>query len=717
MRNPQNYCDVFYQPGEEPVFCYRSGLMVYEEKLVNGVLVSAGYNAAGYPLNVLSGYPSRLNPVSFSEPASFHLELDGQTLDFGLKFVDFTTVKEDGRIEAVLTLDSAYKNARIRVHTILDGTQMFTRFLEIENRSDVPANVNRLVLLGGGLERMERSQMAEGQDISKLYSVGYFDEHCWSREGAFVWRDLNPDVLNVDTRFGRDRFRHPLIFIRNNVNGTIFFSQIGWSGGCRFTVDYNAYADQDHRATLMAFGAEITSYHPITVLSAGEILTTPEVHMGMIAGGLDDAVNEMHAHIRKSVLTMREINPVNLMVGGGMGAEHDMSVETSKAFIRQFKEMGVEVFIIDAGWECPPSFPIDWGAYNGVNVPNPDRYPNGITELADYCHSLGMKFAMWVEIERLGWACDLYSQRPEWIAQDIYGKRNGGFIDLTIPEAAAWAEEELARIITECKMDLLRIDHNVSYREYFAFRDVIPGHRECLNLRHQKAVYRLYENLKRRFPNVVFENCAGGGARTDLGMMKYFNHSWVSDWQKAPRSVLITNGMTMALPPERVDRLFAGMGCHEFGALDLQMRNTMLTHMSLNVIAPAATEWNPVQMAFVRHSVDLYKRFIAPILPSCKVYHHTPDCAQALEEGFCAYEIGMPDHRRGVLAAFTLTSARGRQCMIVPRGISPALTYRVTLDNSGTSFTAGGYELMTAGVPVQIPASMASELVLYEAID
>ena len=717
MNTTHDYCDVYYQPGQQPVFCYRSGLMVYEETLTDGILVSSGYNAAGYPLNVLSGYPTRLRGNAFPEPAAFNLEADGRSLDYDLRFVDFSTERKADGLKTVLTLDSGVAPVRIRVHTVLDGTQMFTRFLEVENRSDVPIRISRLSVLSGGLEQMDRTKLAEGQDLSKLYSVGYFDEHCWGREGMFVWRDLQPEVLCVNSRFGRDRFRHPLIFIRNNVTGKIYFSQIGWSGGCCFTVDYNAYADQDRRSSLLAFKAEITAYNPMMVLAPGEVLTTPEVHMGLVAGSLDDAVYEMHSHIRKSVLNMPENNPVNLMVGGGMGAEHDMSVETSKAFIRQFKEMGVDVFIIDAGWACPPSFPIDWGGYNGVNEPNPDRYPNGIGELSDYCHSLGMKFAMWIEIERLGSMCDLYNQRPEWIAKDIYGNRNGGYIDLTVPEAAAWAEAELSRMIAEYKLDLLRIDYNVSYREYFAFRDVVPGERECLTLRHQQAVYRLYGNLKRKFPHVVFENCAGGGGRTDLGMMKYFNHTWVSDCQKAPTSILITNGMTMALPPERVDRLFAGMGCHEFGALDMQMRNTMLTHMSLNVIAPAATEWNPVQMEFVRHSVEVYKNFIAPILPDCKVYHHTPDSVQAREEGFCAYEVASPDGSRGALAAFCLTNGGQRRERLTLRGINPGLKYKVTLDNSRSSFVVSGYELVTAGLPVHISASMASELVLYEAVE
>lgn len=716
MNTNYSYCDVYYQPGENPVFCYRSGLTVYEETLYQGVLVSSGYNTAGYPLDVLSNYPTRLNHKAFAEPSSFNIELDGQSIDYALQFVDFEERRGEGKLEAVLTLRSTIMPVQLKVHTLLDSTAMFTRYLEIENQSDSSVNLSRLTVLGGGLEVMERAQLTKKNGVDQFYSVGYFDAHCWGREGAFVWYDLTQGVLNIDSRFGRDRFRHPALFIRNNVTGVMYFSQIGWSGGCRFSVDYNPNADQDHTVTQLAFKAEMTSYNPMLVLEAGERFVSPEVHMGAITGGLDDAVNEMHAHIRKSVICMPEVNPVDLMVGAGMGAEHDMSVATTKSFMRQFAEMGAEVFIIDAGWACPPTFPIEWGECNGINAPDPDRYPNGLSELSDYCHELGMKFSLWVEIERLGMYAPMKKAHPEWIATDLYGVRNGGYIDFTVPEAAAWAEEELARIIWEYKLDMLRIDYNVSYREYFAFREVVPGKRECLSLRHQQAVYRMYQNLKRRFPYVVFENCASGGGRTDLGMMKCFNHTWVSDCQKAPNSVLITNGMTMVLPPERVDRLFAGMGCHAFGSLDLQMRNTMLTHMTLNVVAPAAAEPNPVQMEFVRHSVEVYKNFIRTFLPDALVYHHTPDTNQICEDGFCAYEITSRDKCKSAIAVYALTCAKQDRYRVIPRGVHAGKIYKVTLDNSSAVFTISGLELINNGLAVSIPASMSSELVLFEAV-
>ncbi|MBQ4048985.1 MAG: alpha-galactosidase [Clostridia bacterium] len=715
MEQNRAFCDIYYQPGDTPVICYRSGMMVYEEVFDSGVLVSGGYNAAGYPLNVLAGYPTRLDPKSYCEPSVFHVELDGVSLDYGLRFVDLDIQNDGEKIEAVVTLESTVKPVRLKVHTLLDGTQMFTRWLEIENLSDAPMNLNRLALLSGGMETLRQDHVVHSCADEKRYSVGYFDNDGWGVEGHFNWHDLQPGQTTVESRFGRDRFRHPAVFVRNNVEGLVYFSQIGWSGGCRYSLDYNATPNRD--TSHLSLVAEITSHNPMRVIDAGECWCSPEVHMGVVSGDLDDAVNQMHAHIRKSVMNAPELNPVDLSVGAGMGAEHDMSVETSKSFIRQFADMGAEVFIIDAGWECPPEFPINWGDYNGVNEPDPDRYPNGLAELSDYCHEYGMKFAMWIEIERLGEYAPALAEHPEWIAKDAFGKKNGGYIDFTNPEAAAWAESELARMIEEYRLDLLRIDYNVSFRDYFAFGEPVKGKRECLSLRHTDAVYRMYRNLKRRFPHVVFENCAGGGGRTDLGMMKNFNHTWVSDCQRAPRSLYITNGMTMVLPPERVDRLFAGMGCHEHASFDMHMRNTMLTHMSLNVIAPTTAMVNPKQMAFVRHSVEIYKNFIRGILPTALSYHHTPETSEAIRNGFLAQEIASPDKQKGAVVAYTLPCVAPAAHTLHPKGVDAAKTYRVTFDNSGATVTVSGYELMTNGIRIAIPAALSSELVLYEAIE
>lgn len=714
MNNTHNYFDVYYKKGKNPTFCYRSGNMVYEEMLLDGVLVSNGWNDAGYPLDLLACMPTRLDHKRYTEPSSFNIELDGQSVDFDLSFVDFTTEKDKNSIKAILTLESSIKPVVIRVITVLDGTQMFTRYCEIENKSEANMNLSRLSLISGGFEEMETEKLTVSRDVEKFYSVGYFADDRWANEGKFTWKDLKTEVTSIDTRFNRDRFRHPLVMIRNNLMGKIWFAQTAWSGGCRFTVDYNAKPETTD--TYLSFKAEILSHNPMYIIAPNEFFVTPEVHIGMVCGDFDDAVYEMHSHIRKSVLNRPEADPSALLVGAGMGAEHDMSVETSKVYIERMSEMGGEVFIVDAGWECPPGRQTEWGDFTGTNIPDHERYPNGIKELVDYCHEKGMKFGLWSDIESLGRLCDAYTNHPEWRADNIYGEKSPRFTDLTVREAAKRVEDELARFIEEYEIDLLRIDYNTDYKEYFNIRDTGTGRKECLNIRHFKEVYRIYSSLKKRFPNVIFENCAGGGGRTDLEMMKAFNHTWVSDNQCAPLSVMITNGMTVALPPERVDRLFAGMNCHNFGSIDLHMRNTMLTHMSLNVISPVTAQMNDVQLEFVKHSVALYKDFIRPFLPSAKTYHHTPDVAKTFNEGFSVLEIASPDGDRGALAAFNLCGTNETVQKIRLMGADASKTYEVTLDNGREKFVVSGRELKYEGIKIYIPSSLSSELVLYKEI-
>ena len=701
------FADVFYLQGENPVFCYRSGNMVYEEMLIGGVLMATGWNASGYPLNVLANCPVRLDKRDFTETSAFNIELDGQSIDYGLEFVDFLTEKSENCVKSTLVLNSKIKPVRIKIHTLLDGTQMFTRYIEIENLSANSMNLSRLSLISGGMETMERDKLNTDLTVDEYYSIGYFDDDRWAREGEFKWHPLHRETTSVDTRFNRDRFRHPLFFIKNNVMGKIWFAQIGWSAGCRFSTDYNAHEGKSD--TNLSFKAEITAHKPMYIIKSGENFVTPEVHIGITYGDLDDAINHMHSHIRKSVLNDTLIDTSVDLIGCGMGAEHDMSVETSKKFIDHFKAMGGELFIIDAGWECPPHREMEWGDFNGVNIPNPHRYPNGITEIADYCHKQGMKFGLWVDIESFGRLCEMYKLKPEWRSCNVYGEKTERFLDFTNPEVAQWAEDELARLIEECKMDLLRVDYNTSYRDYFNMKDAGTGAFECLSVAHFNAVNKMYMSLKKQFPDVIFENCAGGGGRTDLAHMKAFHHTWVSDCQCAPYSVTITNGMTMALPPERVDRLFAGMNCHLFGSVDLQMRNTMFSHMSLNVIAPVSAEINTQQMEFVRHSVDVYKSFIRPILATSKIYHHTPEC----DKNTCIIELASPEKDRGVIGVFALNGCSEQQMCIKPKSINVSKYYKVTLDNDRCSFIISGRELKMNGININIPSSLSSELVLF----
>ena len=225
----------------------------------------------------------------------------------------------------------------------------------------------------------------------------------------------------------------------------------------------------------------------------------------------------------------------------------------------------------------------------------------------------------------------------------------------------------------------------------------------------------MFENLRKKYPDMVFENCAGGGGRTDIGMMKYFNHTWVSDNMTMPRSVLIANGMTIALPPEKVDRRFSHTAFIH-GSFDAPVRNAMLCNMSFGSLSPLDTDPNPIHIEFVKHSIDVYKNFIRTFLPDCNIYHHTPEAASDPTAPYTAIELSAPAKDRGVLAVFTMSASAHDRITIYPRGIDAGRDYEVTFDNSRSKRVISGYELISQGVTVTIPSSLSSELVLFQAV-
>ena len=82
-----HFKNVYYIPGEEPVFCYRSGLTVYEEIFSHGRLTVSGWNAAGYPMNVLGSNVCNILLILGGSALIHPLSLAGISyVDFGILF-------------------------------------------------------------------------------------------------------------------------------------------------------------------------------------------------------------------------------------------------------------------------------------------------------------------------------------------------------------------------------------------------------------------------------------------------------------------------------------------------------------------------------------------------------------------------------------------------------------------------------------------------------
>lgn len=90
------------------------------------------------------------------------------------------------------------------------------------------------------------------------------------------------------------------------------------------------------------------------------------------------------------------------------------------------------------------------------------------------------------------------------------------------------------------------------------------------------GVYSLYERLVEKFPEVLFESCASGGARFDPGMLYYAPQCWTSDDTDAMERLKIQYGTSMVYP-------LSSMGSHVSAIPNHQLHRNVPMNSRANV--------------------------------------------------------------------------------------------------------------------------------------
>ncbi|MYJ79567.1 MAG: hypothetical protein F4047_15780, partial [Caldilineaceae bacterium SB0670_bin_27] len=340
----ETFADIFLSNDPVPTVSYRSGLAAYQESLSRGQLVGRGWNGSGYT----NPESERFDAGSHPAPQAFWVEMDGQLLRSHWEWSDFSQAETENGLKAVLELRHAVRPVIVRVHTLLDGTPILTRWLEIENCSDQPAALSTAFPWSGVLQTCAY----DIDDEASPYSVGYFIDTHWGNEGDFDWRALPRAGYRIDGRYRRGRHRHPFFVVRNHQGGEQFVGTLAWSGGYAFEFDVD---DGDSReGSRLWFRAGPDGPAPLRVIEPGETVTTPEMHLGVVIGDFDDGIQALHDHLRTSVIPPQNPEHAGLVVSG-IGPEQELTPEIINSEIDSCADAGAEVFLIDAIRYTPPN--------------------------------------------------------------------------------------------------------------------------------------------------------------------------------------------------------------------------------------------------------------------------------------------------------------------------------------------------------------------------
>ncbi len=266
------------------------------------------------------------------------------------------------------------------------------------------------------------------------------------------------------------------------------------------------------------------------ILESGEAFEAPEVVMTFSDRGFGEMSRRLHAFIRHHIVRGEwQFKDRPVLLNSWEAAYFDINEKKLLQLAKEGKEAGVELFVVDDGWFGERN---DDTTSLGDWEPNPKKLPNGIKGLAEKIKALGLDFGIWVEPEMVNVKSHLYEAHPDWAIQ-IPGAahsegRNQRILDLTREEVQTFVIESMSRVFSAGDITYVKWDMNRIFTDYFS--TALPPERQGeVGHRYVLGLYRCMRELTERFPHILFEGCASGGNRFDLGILCYFPQIWASD--------------------------------------------------------------------------------------------------------------------------------------------------------------------------------------------
>ncbi|MBO5293719.1 MAG: alpha-galactosidase [Clostridia bacterium] len=338
------------------------------------------------------------------------------------------------------------------------------------------------------------------------------------------WQPLDEDVregksvtLGTDKCRGTDRYFPYFNFELGD--GTGFFAVVGWSG--RWKATFSRHTES----------AEVVFNYPKAgfKLYKDESIALPRALImpwktDCYRRDVSDSFNFFRRFMREYIMPKQYGKEFNMPVT--MRAWGDITPKEHKIRLANIKKYGLRAasYGIDAGWyELDGSgapYPREkWHGSVGDWSPAPSIFPNGMGALAAKARDAGMGYWTWFEFERAVSGSASVKAHPEFY---MISKINPDIcaVNLSDPAARAYIFEKLRKLIDETQMNIFRIDFNFDPAQFFAEWEETERTGMC-ELQYYNGLYCFFEEMLKVYPDIVIDNCAGGGRRVDFRMCHY----------------------------------------------------------------------------------------------------------------------------------------------------------------------------------------------------
>ena len=311
-----------------------------------------------------------------------------------------------------------------------------------------------------------------------------------------------------------------LPFWNLEYHGSGLVTALGWSGDWQADFSY----PKNNRVLMKAGMPNVNLY-----LKPGEEISSPSVCLLYWEG--NDALrgnNLFRRYMRNVVVPkMNGKEPFTLAMSGGSSALETVNERNQLDYIRKIVGSGVEIYWLDAGWYAGNEGD-SWDRCRGNWFPDPKKFPNGMKVLADEAHKNGLKFLLWFDPEVVSPGSDIGQKYPEWV---IRKKANEtGLYNLGNPQALKYITDLISKNLIAWDVDIYRNDYNIDPGPMWKMADE-PGRTGMAEIRYVEGLYYFWDQLIKRKPGLMIDNCASGGRRIDYEACKRSVPLWRSDYE------------------------------------------------------------------------------------------------------------------------------------------------------------------------------------------
>ncbi len=449
----------------------------------------------------------------------------------------------DAEEELVIILKDEKANVDVELHyLVFEKENVIARNVVIKNEGEELTvlkalsyqldMVNRdfeLVTLSGGWA----SEM--NQQIQKIVEGKYSVESITGNSSA----RFNPFFMIKESKATLD-------------HGDVYSFNLVYSGNHLEEVELSHYGQIRVEAGINPFCFE----HK---LNKGDKFETPFAVLTYSDEGINGARLNMHRFTNNHVIPSQWNNTIRPVAINNWEATYFKFTERKVLSIaKNAKKYGAELFVLDDGWFGARNN--DKAGLGDYNV-NKKKLPHGLKGLSKRIHKKGMKFGLWFEPESVNPDSDCYRAHPDWAVKNADREpslgRNELILDLSKKEVQDYIIESVSGVLSSAQIEFVKWDMNRNISD-------IPGaNAGTFYHEYMLGLYRIISTLTESFPDVLFEGCASGGNRFDLGILSYFPQIWASDDTDGNERRTIQSGYFLGYPQSTISAHVSSVPSHQ----------------------------------------------------------------------------------------------------------------------------------------------------------